>query len=262
MGRVWHYSAQMEWMDAQEGRPDIMDRFLRFGEAKRALKTLRRLSHHEISAWALAGGFAVEIHCMRGGLAATKRPLHDIDFVAQGFDCIPQTLARDFLFRHVHPLDPPGKTILQLVDAETAVRIDLFRAYGAIMTRALSLDFLSRSIQIVSVEDVLARTARLLLDLVPGVQVPAKHANDFLRLANLLQSSEVEVAWQDHRKPDHPVTFHEADTLVRGLMATHRHLLVAPQYSKDITQTCSRCRTSATFPLAEPQLVSSLLGYC
>src|SRR5262249_32466889 len=138
-------------------------------------------------AWALAGGFAVEIHCMRGGLPATNRLLHDIDFVAPGFHCIPQTLARDFLFRHVHPLDPPGRTILQLVDAATAVRIDLFRAYGAIMTRTLCLDFLFGSIQFISVEDVLGRTARLLLGLVAGVQVPAKHANDFLRLANLMQ---------------------------------------------------------------------------
>jgi hypothetical protein len=248
--------------DEERGQPGTMNRFLRFGEAKRALKTLRRLSHHEIAAWALAGGFAVEIHCMRAGLPATNRPLHDIDFVAPGFDCIPQTLARDFLFRHVHPLDPPGKTILQLVDAETALRIDLFRAYGAIMTRTLSLNCLSRSMQLISVEDVLARTARLLLDLVAGVQVPAKHANDFLRLTDLMQSSDVEVAWQDHRKPDHPATFNEANKLVRGLIATHRHLLVDPQYSKEVTQTCSRCIPSATFPLAEPQLMLSLLGYC
>ena len=239
-----------------------MDRFLPFGEAKRALKTLRRLSHHEISAWALAGGFAVEVYCIRGGLPAGIRPLNDIDLVAPGFDCIPQTLAQDFLIRHVHPLDPPGKMILQLVDTETAVRIDLFGAKGAIMTRTLFLEFLSRSIQLISVEDMLARTARLLLDLLAGVQVPAKHASDFLRLANLVQSSEVEVAWQDHRKPDHPVTFHEANTIVRGLIATHRHLLIVPQYSKDVTQTCSRCIASATFPLAEPQLVLSLLGYC
>ena len=130
------------------------------------------------------------------------------------------------------------------------------------MTRTLSLDFLSRSIQFISAEDVLARTARLLLDLVTGLQVPAKHANDFLRLTDLMQPSDVEVAWQDHRKPDHPITFNEANKLVRGLIATHRHLLVAPEYSKDVTQTCSRCKPSATFPLAEPQLMLSLLGYC
>jgi MacB-like periplasmic core domain len=32
--------------------------------------------------------------------------LSDIDFVAPAIECIPETLARDFLFRHVHPFDP------------------------------------------------------------------------------------------------------------------------------------------------------------
>lgn len=76
---------------------------------------------------------------MLGGLSLCTRPLNDIDLVAAAFDCAPETLARDSLFRHVHPLDAPGKTILQLVDVETALRIDLFQAYGAIMTRARPL---------------------------------------------------------------------------------------------------------------------------
>jgi hypothetical protein len=239
-----------------------LDQFLRVGEAERAFKTLWKLSHHEISAWALAGGFAVEIHCMRGGLPAVERPLNDVDFVASAFDCIPDTLARDFLFRHVHPLGPPGKTILQLVDAETAVRVDLFRAYGATMSRTLSLQFLSGPIQLMSAEDMLARMARLLLDIRAGIPVSAKHAHDFLRLANLVESSEVEVAWQDHRKPDHPVTFRKANTMVRDLMRTNRHLLVSPEYSKDATQTCSRCVATPAFPLADPHRILSLLRYC
>jgi hypothetical protein len=240
----------------------MTDRFLCAGEAKRARRTLQKLSHHDISRWALAGGFAVEIHCVRGCLPASMRPLNDLDFVAPAFDCIPETLAGDFLCRHVHPFDSPGKTILQFVDAETALRIDLFRAYGATMTRTLSPGSPFGSIQLISREDVLARTARLLLDLRGGVPVPAKHANDYLRLAELVQLSDVEVAWQDHRKPDHPATFHEANTLVRGFIATHRDLLITPDYSKDVSQICSRCVATAAFPLADPHLVRSLLGYC
>jgi hypothetical protein len=240
----------------------MTDRFLCAAEAKRALKTFQRLSQHDTSGWALAGGLAVEIHCLRGSLPASTRPLNDVDFVALAFDCIPETLAGDFLFRHVHPLDPPGKIILQLVDAETALRIDLFRAYGAIMTRTLSMEFPSGPIQLISGEDVLARAARLLLDLLGGVKVPSKHANDYLRLEKLMQPSDVEAAWQDHRKPDHPVTFREANTLVRGLIATHGDLLITPDYSKDANQICSRCVATAGFPLVDPHLVLSLLGYC
>jgi hypothetical protein len=239
----------------------MTNQFLSAADAKRALKTVQKLSRHDISGWALAGGLAVEIHCLRGGLPSSTRPLNDIDFVAAGFDCAPETLARDFLFRHVHPLDPPGKTILQLVDVETALRIDLFRAYGAIMTRARPLRPPFGPVQLLSGEDVLARAARLLLELRGGVPVAAKHANDYLRLEKMMQTSDLEVAWQDHRRPGHPVMFRETNILVRGLIASHQHLLVTPDYSKDATQICSRCVPTTAFPLADSQLVLSVLGY-
>ena len=251
----------LTWRALMPRKPFMIDQFFCADEAKRVSNTLHRLSHHDISRWALAGGLALEIHCLRGGLPHSGRPLNDVDFVAPAFDCIPETLSRDFLFRHVHPRDPPGKTILQLVDPETAMRIDLFRAYGAILTRTLSVEFPSGPIQLISGEDVLARAARLLLDLRVGVPVPAKYANDYLRLEKVMQPSDVEAAWQDHRKPDHPVTFREANMLVQGLVATHRDLLITPIYSRDATQICSRCVATAAFPLADPHLVLSLLGY-
>jgi hypothetical protein len=240
----------------------MIDRFLCAADAERALKTLQKLSQHDISGWALAGGLAVEIHCLLDGVPHSSRPLNDIDFVAAGFDCAPATLAGDFLFRHVHPLDAPGKTILQLVDVETALRIDLFRAYGAIMTRTRPLRFPFGPIKLISGEDVLARAARLLLDLRGGIPVAAKHASDYLRLEPLMQTLDLEVAWQDHRKPDHPVMFCDANTLVRGLLSTHRNLLITPDYAKDATRICSRCVPTTAFSLADPQLVLSLLGYC
>jgi hypothetical protein len=240
----------------------MTDRFFCDVEAKRVLKTLQKLSRHDISGWALAGGLALEIHNLRAGQHSPTRSLNDIDFVAAAFDCVPETLAGDFLFRHVHPLDPPGKTILQLIDAETALRIDLFRAYGRIMGRTLSLEFPFGPIQLISAEDVRARTARLLLDLGAGVPVAAKHANDYLRLAKLTQTSDLEVAWQDHRKPSHPVMFRAADSLVRDLIETQSSLLVTPEYSNNATQICTRCVPTHTFPLADTHLVISLLGYC
>jgi hypothetical protein len=72
----------------------------------------------------------------------------------------------------------------------------------------------------------------------------------------------LEVVWQDHRKPGHPVMFREANTLVRDLIATHRKLLITPYYSEDATQICSRCVPTTAFPLADPHFVLSLLGYC
>src|SRR5438045_3595837 len=86
----------------------LIHQFLCIAEAERVFHTLRRLSHHDTSGWALAGGMAVEIHCLRAGRPASIRPLNDIDFVAPAFDYVPETLADEFLFRHVHPFDPPG----------------------------------------------------------------------------------------------------------------------------------------------------------
>jgi hypothetical protein len=243
-------------------RDSGMQRFLSIGDSTRAFNTLRKLALHEISRWVLVGGLAVEFHCLRVGQSHSIRHLNDIDFVAPAFECIPETLARDFLFRHVHPFDPPGKTIMQLIDADSSLRVDVFRADGGIMSRAISVDVPSGPLRVISVEDVVAHEARLLLDLAESVPVAAKHAHDYLRLAELVKSSKMETAWQDHRKPTHPMTFGETNTLVKRLIATRRNLLIIRDYSKDATEICLRCVPTSPFQLADPNVVLSLLGYC
>ena len=49
------------------------------------------------------------------------------------------------------------------------------------MSRAILVDGPSGPIRVISVEDVVACEARLLLDLAASVPVPAKHANDYLQ---------------------------------------------------------------------------------
>jgi hypothetical protein len=110
---------------------DVLSEF----DRERAERTFRKLFCHDLSRWALMGGFAIESHIKRCGGGGAIRPLHDIDFIVSSFDCIPASLAEDFLLRHVHPNDRPGKTLLQCVDPETAVRVDVFRAYGGVMNR-------------------------------------------------------------------------------------------------------------------------------
>ena len=129
-----------------------------------------------------------------GEQPSSSRGLSDIDFVASAFDCIPETLAEDFLFRHMHPFDPPSKTILQLMDAETALRIDLFRACGKTMRRTAPLDFPSGPVQLISQNDIQTRAVTILLDLRDGIPVSAKHANDYPRLQKFLPPSGIETA--------------------------------------------------------------------
>jgi hypothetical protein len=237
-------------------------RFLSAADADRALRTLRKLTRHDIAGWALTGGFAIEIHSLLLGCLPSVRVLNDLDFVADAFDCIPETLADNFLFRHVHPLDPPGKTILQFIDPESALRIDVFRAYGATMRRTIRLDTPAGTIQLVSLEDLVARSARLVLDIAEGLPVPSKYAADFLRLVELVAPQGVEEAWQEHRKPTHPTTFDEANGLLQELLRARQNLFVPVDFSKNIEEVCPRCVPTSVFRLAEPKLVLSLLGYC
>ncbi|MGD0628958.1 MAG: hypothetical protein ABR987_06375 [Terracidiphilus sp.] len=236
--------------------------FLSPADADRAARTLAMLRRHSIAPLVHAGGLAAELHCVCLGLAAQTRPLNDIDFLVDRFDEIPPTLSADLLFRHVHPHDLPGKTLMQCVDPAMGIRIDIFRACGATTARAISIDLCGETMRMISIEDVLARTARLCMDLVANTRLEAKHARNFLRLLTLTESGGVELAWQDHRKPSHPDSFADAANLIQGSIAAREDLQIVSEYSQNVLAICSRCESTEDFPLAEAADVLSLLGYC
>ena len=236
--------------------------FFDASDAARVERTLHRLAGHDISGWALAGGVAIELHVLLRAGEPAIRPLHDIDFIAGSFTSIPQTLAGSLLLRHVHPDDPPGKTMLQAVDAESRVRVDVFRAYGGEMERASELSLGALRLRVVSIEDLVARHARLNWDLVEGKPVAPKYARDLLRLLALVEADEIEQVWQEHRKPHFPVSFREAVSQLRAAIASRAELLLAPTYSTDVLAVCARCKDADGLPLAEASAVLSLLGYC
>lgn len=231
-------------------------------DCERAERTFRKLLRHNIANWALTGSFATEAHLAHNGGKSAMRPLHDMDFIVSSFDCIPKSLARDFLLRHVHPDDPPGKTLLQCIDPETAVRVDVFRAYGGVMNRISAIDLLSRPFRIISLEDLTARAARLSWDLAANVPVAPKYARDFLRLLDIGSTDQVETAWQEHRKPHSPERFQDAANEIRRLVSTRSDLLVSPVYSTDVKAICGRCRDSTALPLVDAERMLGLLGYC
>jgi len=72
----------------------MLRQFLSVADANRALRTLRRLGHHDIRGWALTGGLAVEVHCLLRGGWPSLRALNDIDFIAESFGSIPETCVR------------------------------------------------------------------------------------------------------------------------------------------------------------------------
>src|SRR3954451_16792147 len=86
------------------------------------------------------------------------------------------------------------------------------------MSRTTNAELGCMTVRLISLEDLAARAARLVLDLAAGQQVDQKHASDYLRMATLADASQVEVAWRDQRRPTDPMTFREANLLLRDLI--------------------------------------------
>jgi hypothetical protein len=239
-----------------------LELFLNSTDCARVTRTLRKLAAHDISRWALSGGLAIEFHILSRGGMSRPRPLHNIDFVTASFDCIPETLGDRLLLRHVHPYDPPAKNMLQGVDQETEVRMDVFRAYGSEMKRVLPIEIATLAFQVVSLEDMVARHARLNWDLMEGKPIAPKYAQDFLRLLEFVTTEEVESIWQEHRKPPSPESFSETVRQLRRVIASRSDLLIPPTYSTNVDEVCHRCEGTGAFPLADARQVFSILGYC
>ena len=236
----------------------IFDGVLSKEEQARAERTLSKLLTHDISRWALTGGFATEIHLRQAGTEPTLRSLNDLDFIVCSFDSIPESIGRDFLIRHVHPSDPPEKTLLQCVDPETEVRIDVFRTYPSVMHRVSPLN---PQLRIISSQDLAARAGRLTWDL-NRESVDPKYVRDFLRLLRIVRIQDVELVWQQHRNGQSPETFAYAANEVHNLIESRAQFLVGSIYSSDVDAVCSRCRSLEAFPLTDARLLLSILGYC
>jgi hypothetical protein len=231
-------------------------------DTSRLWQTLRLLTNQDISRWALTGGTAIEWHLRARGAETLLRPLHDLDFIAADFGCLPPGLGDVLILRHVHPHDPPGKTMLQAVDPKTAVRLDIFRAYGGEMDRALSVEFAELGLRVVAFEDLAARHARLCCSLLRGDALAPKYARDFLRMVDCIEAGRVEQVWLEHRRHDDPTTFGEAVVVLRKAIAERTDLLVAARYSTDVDEVCPRCESTEAFRLATGSRVLALLGYC
>ena len=240
--------------------------FLSTSDAARAGRVIAKLAQHEVSSWVLAGSFALEVHLkghrMSPRLNDRLRRLHDIDFLVDTFDRIPDTLGKDFAFRHIHPADPPGKTLLQAVDMECALRVDVFRAYGSTIERSAPLTLGSIELRLLSFEDIIARLARLSWNLITGVPVAAKYVRDLIAIFKLGDAAKLEAAWQDHRQSQMPLIFKDAIIDIQRVMGSRPELLVTPVYSKDPTLICDRCQETSSFRLADAAAVLSVLGYC
>jgi hypothetical protein len=131
--------------------------------------------------------------------------------------------------------------LLELIDEARAIRIDLFRALGSTHSRAATLDAETGALDVVSVEDLVARTTALVCgSLRRGKSVDVKQATALTRLLGLGRPEQLAAAWNDHRQQV-PGTFVE-------------------EHFSDVTP-CVRCRAHGPFRPAPSGRIVEILGY-
>ena len=229
-------------------------------DARRANPVVSEILAHGLRG-ALTGGLAIEAQLRAHGRPALQRPLNDVDFVIDGFASIPYTLAGRFLQNHVHPHASDGKTLLQFVDPAHRLRIDVFRAFGATLARAHRLDAWTGPLDVVSVEDLVARTTALVCGrLRRGRTIDVKHATAYARLRGLGHAEMLAAAWVDHRQQV-PGTFADAAREADALLSARPELVIVETYSSTI-EPCNNCREHGAFRPAPRAAIIEALGYC
>jgi hypothetical protein len=233
--------------------------FLSTGDAHRVSVLLEKLLAYGFRG-ALTGSVATEAHLFSQGRNTERRPLNDLDFVVGSFASIPGPLANGFLAHHIHPHAPEGKLLLQLIDREQSLRIDLFRQFGATLTRTERLKGPTGPLTVISLEDLVARTTALVLGCLRGGKpIDPKHVRTFRRLAGLGEPGRINVAWRDHRRSE-VESFPEAVQLAHQLLENRLDLAIRDLYSPEVS-VCPQCHDHGPFRRACPDSIVQILGY-
>jgi hypothetical protein len=228
-------------------------------DARRATKTVGAVLAHDLRC-ALTGGLAIAAQLRAHGRPVERGRLNDIDLVVHGFGAIPESVTASFLLHHVHPDATEGKILLQLIDETTAVRVDLFRSFGNTLARASASDDETGELDVLSVEDLVARTTALVCgSLRLGEKVDVTYATAFTRLLGVGRPEQLAVAWSDHRQAV-PGTLDEATREAIRLLAAHPELVVVEEYSAAVT-LCEGCRKRGPFRPGAADKIIQTLGY-
>jgi hypothetical protein len=229
-------------------------------DARRATGAVAAMAEHGLRC-ALTGGLAIDLQLRAHGQPTERRRLNDIDVVVESFASIPESLSRTFLQHHVHPDATDGRTLLQLVDEERRIRVDVFAAFGRSLERAHPLNSETGELDVLSIEDLVARTTALVYGRLRRHQaIDVKHVTAFRRLSGLGEPAKLAAAWVDHRQKT-PGTLDEASLETARMLERHPELVVVEQYVSDIV-LCERCRRHGLFRPAAAARIVEILGYC
>jgi hypothetical protein len=238
----------------------VFSAFLEADDARRASDVVEKLLANGLRRCALTGSLALEARLRAHGRPVHRCALNDVDLVVDSFEAIPPALADEFLLNHVHPHAPPGKTLLQVIDREHAIRVDLFRAFGTTLSRARVLDDQTGPLPVLAIEDLVARTtAHVCGRLLKGLEIDPKYVHSLMRLIDLVRPAQLTDAWEDHRQ-DVPGTFEAVIREAHRLLVRHPERLVAEK-SSCVMRACDRCQDYGPFRLAPREMIVDVLGY-
>ena len=228
-------------------------------DAHRATEALRRMSDRGLE-FAITGSLALDAQLAVNGVPGSRRALHDIDIVVRDVVSLPDGLADGLLVNHAHPRATEGKLVLQLVDPGLRLRIDVFRAFGETLQRAMRLEDETGDMTVVAIEDLRARfTAHVIASLGRGLEIDRKYVASFRRLQRRGEPAKLDRAWRDHRQ-DFAGSIAQATEEAQGLIVRRPELLVDEHYGPQ-SEPCVRCAAFGTFRLADPDDVLAILGY-
>lgn len=228
------------------------------GDARRATCGVEALLDHGLRP-ALAGSLARDLQLVALRPVRAPRRLNDIDVVVENFHVLSPSLANAFLLNHVHPAAAEGQVLLQLIDETHALRIDVFRACGRSLSRAVELTS-TVPLPVLAVEDLRARaTAIVYGHLQRRRLLDPKHVSAMRDLAGLGERDALNAAWEEHRQ-GLSGSFDEAYLEACQLVEDRPELLTPDQYSAAI-EPCDRCRVVGQLRPSDPEKVVAVLGY-
>jgi hypothetical protein len=210
----------------------------------------------------VTGSFAVEWNIGKAGGRVVPRRLNDIDLVVEDASAISPAISGKFLVHHFHPTREKGNVLMQLVDPETATRVDIFSARSASVTershqaRSGGVDVL-----VLSAEDLAARLLAIVVIVLDGRTVDPKYFESFSRLLEVVDRNAVSRLWQEYRWGNYAGAFLPTAEKVMRRLHDHPELLKPIEYPKDVDAACGWCVETEDFPIADRREVFRLLGY-
>ena len=223
---------------------------------------ISKLAYHLQNPLVITGSVALKCHLFRYGISQQKTALTDLDILVANTSSLTESLNQDFLVAHFHPLSKQGRTLLQLVEKTSALRVDIFTPFSTTLdTRWVDVTLGDKLCKLVSVEDLAARLLTVMGSALQNEPVDPKYVKSFQTLRPLVNTSTIDTIWRNYRKTHLAPAFEKTATTVQQYLESHPDLLKKPIYNQDIHQRCSSCQLSKRFPLASRSKIYEMLGY-